>query len=98
MFGRRRKVHVKNLEPGMRLLEPIRGYRMKILVDEGEVLTKKHVDQIREWEARPGEGRLSIYTREVWTQAALGSGRERPLCDDDPYASLAVQKYYRRNS
>lgn len=97
MFGRRRRVHVKDLQVGMRLLQPIRGYRMKVLVDEGEVLTQKHVDQIREWEARPGEGRLSLYTREVWTKAALGSGDLRPKCDTDPYASLAVQKYYRRH-
>lgn len=96
MFGRRRHVHVRDLKAGMRLLGHIRGYRGKVLIADGEVLSQKHVDQIREWEARPGEGRLSLYTRDVWVQASLGSGRERPLCDEDPYAALSIQRYYKR--
>lgn len=96
-FGRRRRLHVRKLEPGMQLCEHIRGRFGKILVAEGEILTLKHVEQLRRWEARPGEGRLSLYTREVWTRAALGSGRERPLCDEDPYAAVSVQKWYKTN-
>ena len=97
MFGRRRKVHVRDLREGMRLIEHIHGYGGKILVAMGEVLSQKHVDQLRLWESRPGNGRLSLYTREVWVQAALGSGRERPLCDSDPYAAVSVQKWHRTN-
>ena len=95
MFGNRRNVHVRDLRAGMRLLEHLRGRGGKILVCEGEVLSQKHVDQIQQWEARDGEGRLSLYTRAVWTQTARGSERERPLCDEDPYSAVRVQKYYR---
>ena len=95
MFGKRRHIHVRELQAGMRLLEHIRGYAGKILVAEGEVLSQKHVDQLRRWEDRPGAGRLSLYTRNVWVQAALGSGRARPLCDEDPYAAHSIQKWYR---
>lgn len=94
-FGRRRKVHVKDLKEGMRITEHLRGAFGKVLVCDGEVLSQKHVDQIQKWEARPGPGRLSLYTREVWIQPALGSGRLRPACDSDPYAAISVQKYYR---
>ena len=81
----------------MRLLEHLRGRDGKVLICEGEVLTQKHVDQIIRWEKREGEGRLSLYTRDVWTQTALGSERERPLCDSDPYSAVSIQKYYRRH-
>lgn len=94
-FGRRRRVHVRDLAAGMRILGHIYGAYGKVLVCEGEVLSQKHVDQIQKWEARPGLGRLSLYTREVWTQAALGSPKERPDCDADPYAAVSIQKYYR---
>lgn len=97
LFGRERWVHVRDLKEGMRVLEHIRGFRGKVLIAAGEILSQKHVDQIQRWEARPGEGRLSLYTRTVLAKAALGSGRERPLCDSDPYAAHSVQHWYRRH-
>ena len=96
-FGRQRFVPVDQLEVGHQLCEPIRGYGMKVLVDEGEILTLKHVEQIRKWCQRPGPGNLKLYTREVRARVSRASGAERPACDSDPYAALSIQKYYKRN-
>lgn len=95
-FGRSRNVRIGDLRAGMRLTEPIRGVRGKILVNSGEILSQKHVDQIRKWDSRPGQGRLSLYTRTVWVKTALGSERERPECDSDPYAAFSVQNLYKK--
>lgn len=97
-FGTRRTVHVSRLEAGMRLCDPIRGFRGKTLVYDGEVLTQKHVDQIKKIIDRPGAGSLLQYTREVTVQAALGSVDEKPACESDPYAAHSIQKLYKKGT
>ena len=96
-FGRQRWVPVDKLQAGHQLCEPIRGYRGKVLVDSGEILSQKHVDQILKWCRRPGAGSLKLYTREVRARVSRATGDERPPVDSDPYKSIAVQKYYRRH-
>ena len=77
--------------------EPIIGARGRILVHVGEILTQQHVDQLLKWEARPGAGRLSLYTRAVTVINTSASGRLRPRVEEDVYQSIAVQKFYKTN-
>ncbi len=63
----------------------------------GEVLSLKHVEQLAKWEARPGPGRLSIYTREVTAVMTDASGDERPPCELEPEKAHSVQHFYRRH-
>ena len=95
VIGRRRKVLVSELRVGMMLLDHVHGYGGKILMQEGEILSQKHIDQIAKWDARDGIGKLSLYTRSVWCQLTDASGDERPACDLDPYAAVSIQKNYR---
>ena len=95
VIGRRRKVLLRDLRVGMMLLGHIRGYAGKVLLQAGEVLSQKHVDQVLKWDARPGLGRLSLYTRAVWAQQTDASGDERPACDFNPYEAVSVQQNYR---
>lgn len=80
----------------MALLEPILGFRDKVLVHKGEVLSRKHVEQIRKLCARAGFGCLLNYTREVWAQATDASGDERPACDANPYEAFSMQRLWRK--
>ncbi len=95
-IGLARKVRVQDLQPGMALLEPIFGYRGKVLVCKGEVLSVKHVAQIKKVVERPGVGCLLLYTREVWAQATDASGDEAPACDANPYEAFSVQRNWKR--
>lgn len=97
-FGRRRDVPLTKLQAGMRVTQPIIGRAGRVLVHAGEVLSQKHVDFINELCAKTGEACLLVYQRKVEVQACLASARERPLCDSDPYASIAVQKHYKRGT
>lgn len=94
-LGKRRKVHVKDLRVGHKLLQHLRGRHGKVLMAEGEILTQLHIDQIKKWEARPGEGRLSIYTRDVWCINTDSSGDFKPAMMTDPTKSHAVQNWYK---
>ena len=51
-IGKVASVPVTDVQAGMKVHNDILGYRGKTLVAAGEVLTKKHVDQLRKWEAR----------------------------------------------
>lgn len=95
-IGLARKVHVKDLQPGMALLEPITGFRGKVLVCKGEVLSVKHVAQIKKIIDRPGAGCLLLYTSEVWAQATDASGDERPACEDNPYEAFSIQRVWKK--
>ena len=95
LFGRQRRIAVDKVEPGMRLCEPIRGYQMRILVHDGEVLTKLHVDTIKHWCEREGRGNLKLYTREVWVQSTTKSARLRPQCEEDPSLGVSINRYYK---
>lgn len=94
-IGRRRKVPIRDLQVGHRLLEHVHGSFGKVLMCEGEILTAKHIEQLNKWDDRPGEGKLSLYTRAVWAQMTDASGDERPKCDTDPYAAHSIQRLYK---
>lgn len=96
--GKARKVPLLALQVGMQLREHIRGLGGKVLVQEGEVLTQKHLEQIEKWESRPGAGRLSLYTREVWAHATDASGDEAPACETNPYEAMSIQRNYKRGT
>ncbi len=93
--GLARKVPVKDLQPGMALHEPIVGFNRKVLVQSGEVLSLKHVEQLKKLIERPGVGCLLNYTRDVWAQATDASGDERPACEDNPYEAFSIQRGYK---
>lgn len=93
--GRARQVPLEKLEVGHKLREPIVGYRGRLLVHVGEVLTLKHLQQLAKWNARDGLGKLSHYTREVHAVMTNASGDLAPRVEEDPYQSIAVQKFYR---
>jgi hypothetical protein len=95
-IGIARQVHVKDLQAGMALIDPIVGFQRKILVCAGEVLSQKHVDQLKIIIAREGVGCLLNYTRFVWAQATDASGDERPACDADPYQAFSVQRLFKK--
>ena len=95
-IGLARKVHVQDLQPGMALIDPIIGFRGKVLVCAGEVLSGKHVAQLKKITERPGVGCLLNYTREVWAQATDASGDERPACEADPYEAVSVQRLWKK--
>lgn len=94
-LGKPRLLTLAELRVGHKLRDPVLGFRGKVLMDTGEVLTQKHLDQIAKWDAREGLGKLSHHTRAVWVVNTDASGDERPACDFDPYAALSVQKYYK---
>ncbi len=96
-IGNLRRIPIRDLVHcvGWKLCEPIRGARGKVLVDEGEILTQLHVNKLMEWENRPGSGRLSLYTREVWAVCTTASGDLEPKCMDDYEKSYFLQKRYR---
>ena len=96
-IGIARQVDVKDLQPGMCLIDPIIGYDRKILVNAGEVLSKKHVEQLDILIKRTGVGCLLNYTRKVWAQATDASGDERPACDADPYQAFSVQRLFKKS-
>lgn len=79
----------------MVLQEPILGFRGKVLVCQGEVLSKKHVDQLHKLIKRPGMGCLLNYTRAVWAQNSDASGDEKPACETDPYEAYSIQRIYK---
>jgi hypothetical protein len=95
-FGKTRKIKILDLRAGMMLLDNIYGYKGRILVAEGEVLSQKHIDQLKTWCERPGIGCLLLYTREVNARACLRSAELRPRCDSDPYAAHSIQKWYKK--
>ncbi|MBS3927783.1 MAG: hypothetical protein KGZ65_04245 [Sphingomonadales bacterium] len=95
-IGIARKVHVKDLQPGMALIDPIVGLRGKVLVCAGEVLSVKHVAQLKKVIERPGVGCLLNYTREVWAQATDASGDEKPACETNPYEAFSVQRVWKK--
>lgn len=94
-IGKSRWVALKDLRVGMQLTEHILGRRGVVLVQAGEVLTQKHLEQIAKWDSREGLGRLSHYTRGVWAHQTDASGDERPACELDPYEAVSVQRNYR---
>jgi len=96
-IGRRRKIPLKDLRVGYRILDPIRGAHGKILLHVGEILSKRHVDWLLGLEQRPGAGRLSLYTREVWVVNTDASGDEYPQVEQDPYKSIVCRDYKRGN-
>jgi|GEM_PF-5085988 len=95
-IGIARQVQVKDLQPGMCLIDPIVGFAGKILVCAGEVLSVKHVAQIRKIIERKGIGCLLNYTRMVWAQATDASGDEKPACDTNPYEAFSVQRVWKK--
>ena len=96
-IGRARSVRLEDLRVGYKLREPVVGYRGNILVHVGEILTQKHLEQLAKWNARPGLGKLSLYTREVDVINTSASGDERPAVETDPYKAFLVQRDYRKN-
>lgn len=96
IIGKQRKVLLRDLQVGMQLVEPIRGFRGKVLVCAGEVLSRKHLEQLAKWDAREGAGKLSLYTRDVLAQATDASGDERPACEANPYEAHSVQRIWKR--
>jgi len=95
-IGLARKVRVQDLQPGMALIDPILGFRGKVLVCAGEVLSLKHVAQIQKIIIREGIGCLLNYTREVWAQATDASGDEVPACEANPYEAVSIQRNWKR--
>ena len=96
-IGRPRRIPIDQLQVGMKLREPIMGFRGNILVHVGEILSLKHIEQINKWNARAGLGKLSHYTREVTAINTSASGDEAPPVEADPYKSIAVQQWYKRH-
>ena len=96
--GTRYRLPAGELKAGMMLCQHVVGFRGKILMAEGEVLSQKHIDQIQKWIARPGQGCLLLYTPTVEIKSTLKTPRERPECDSDPYAAVSVQKWYKKGT
>lgn len=96
-IGLTRKVRVQDLQPGMALHEPIVGFRGKVLIHSGEVLSVKHIAQLKKIIERPGVGCLLNYTRSVWAQATDASGDEKPACETDPYQAFSVQRMWKKS-
>ena len=97
VIGKQRKVLLRDLQVGMQIVEPIRGYAGKVLVCDGEILTRKHLEQLAKWDARDGVGKLSLYTRAVYAQATDASGDERPACETNPYEAHSVQRLWKKS-
>lgn len=51
-FGKTRRVDVDKLQIGMKVKEDVLGYKNKVLVSSGEVITRLHVEKMNKWEAR----------------------------------------------
>ena len=51
--GKARTIPVTDLQAGMKVHSEVIGYGDKVLIDAGEVITRKHVNQIKKWENRP---------------------------------------------
>lgn len=51
-LGRARHVPIEKLEAGMKVHRDVEGRGGKVLVSAGEILTRKHVEQLRKWEKR----------------------------------------------
>jgi len=95
-IGKTKKVPITDLCVGHKLLGDIRGAHGKILMAAGEILTQHHINWIKKVEARPGMGRLSLYTRDVYAVMTDASGDEEPACLTDPEKAHSLQKWYKR--
>lgn len=51
-LGKARHMTVDKLEPGMKVHRDVLGKGEKVLVNAGEILTRKHITQLRRWENR----------------------------------------------
>ncbi len=96
--GVRRKIRVDALQAGMMVCEPILGKRGIVLVCEGEVLSQRHVDQLKSFCERKGDGCLLLYTREVEAKTAMGSVDLVPRCEEDVEQAWSLQKLYKKGN
>jgi len=97
-IGKSKKVPIEDLIVGHKLQGHIRGKHGKILMAAGEVLTKAHIDFIKKVNGREGDGKLSLYTREVQAVMTDASGDEMPAVHDDPEKSHTLKNWYKRHS
>lgn len=97
-FGLRRKIHLSALQAGMMTCDPIIGKRGNVLVCEGETLTQRHIDQLKSFCERTGDGCLLLYTKEIWVKTATGSVDLVPRCEEDVEQAFSLQKLYKRGN
>ena len=85
-------VKTKDLQVGMRVVEPILGKKGDVKVNKGEVLSQLHVDKLKKW-----KGVDEANPKGLKVESSRASGSAVPDVVDKPWLSPLVEKKAKKN-